>query len=201
VLKTLLKSLATRKSTDVVHNPYQNEGLLNNLRLYFEYHLRNSTTVLLVGEAPGFRGCRLTGIPFTSGVIIRNARHCMFREIQAEIKLNQLMSENTATIIWDFLGDNLPVPIFWNAFPFHPHKRGNPETNRRPTESEIDEGKAYLRTVRSIFKPKKICSLGKIGEKALKDTFQGGEVIYIRHPSYGGKKEFLKGIEQILMNK
>lgn len=197
MLDDLLESLSERESSEIVFNQYQDEEIRNNLKLYFNYLIQNKHDVLMIGEAPGYRGCRLTGIPFTSGVVIKNAKHKIFREIGSEIKLHQVFSENTATILWNFLGNDRPVPILWNAFPFHPHERGMLESNRKPDVQELKEGKKYLKIVYDIFKPKKLCSLGRVGEITLRELFPSEEIIYIRHPSRGGKKNFINGMLKI----
>lgn len=197
MLDDLLESLSERESSEIVFNQYQDEEIRNNLKLYFNYLIQNKHDVLMIGEAPGHRGCRLTGIPFTSGVVIKNAKHKIFREIGSEIKLHQVFSENTATILWNFLGNDRPVPILWNAFPFHPHERGMLESNRKPDVQELKEGKKHLKIVYDIFKPKKLCSLGRVGEITLRELFPSEEIIYIRHPSRGGKKIFINGMLKI----
>src|SRR5919112_3747801 len=42
-----------------------------NLELYLEEMLERSPAVLLLGEAPGFRGMRITGVPFTNRTMFR----------------------------------------------------------------------------------------------------------------------------------
>ncbi|WP_297209384.1 MULTISPECIES: uracil-DNA glycosylase [Thermodesulfovibrio] len=197
LLQGLLDSLSRRKSSNTVFNQYQDKNILNNLRLYLEYLIKNNSKILLIGEAPGYRGCRLTGIPLTSGKVIINFQRKIkiFKEIGNEIKLHQIVSENTATIFWNFLASyNKPVPILWNAFPFHPHKKEMPESNRKPNRSEIEEGKEYLKIIYDLFKPEKLCSLGCVGERVLNELFPYKNIIYIRHPSYGGKEKFINGI-------
>ena len=197
MLAHFLKSLAKRASTDTVFNQYQDKLILANLKAYISYLHQHNPEILLIGEAPGYRGCRLTGIPFTSGDIIRKAEHSIFKDRENEIGLRQVVSENTATILWNFLSTNKSLPILWNAFPFHPHQRGFPESNRKPDISEIDEGKTYLKTIYNLFKPEKLCSLGRVGESILKEVFPNEKIIYIRHPSHGGKKAFIEGMHKV----
>jgi uracil-DNA glycosylase len=151
----------------------------------------------MIGEAPGYRGCRLTGIPFTSSDIITTDKHELFKKIGRNLTYSQVVSENTATILWSFLGVNNSAPILWNAFPFHPHQSGKPESNRRPNVSEIREGEIYLKYIYDLFKPKKLCSLGRVGESVLKKLFPNKEITYVRHPSYGGKKDFIEGMKNV----
>jgi len=200
MLDHLLKILSERKSSEIVFNQYQDKDIRNNLRLYFGYLMRNNHDILLIGEAPGYRGCRLTGIPFTSGAVVKNHPHKIFKEIGNEIKLHQVVSENTATILWDFLGHNRRVPILWNAFPFHPHKQDMLESNRKPDVQELEEGKEYLKIVYDIFKPKKLCAVGRVGESTLRELFPNKEIIYVRHPSRGGKQDFINGMLKIYDN-
>lgn len=169
------------------------------MKLYFEWLLQNRKNMLLIGEAPGYRGCRLTGIPFTSGVVIKSARHKIFREIGAKIELHEVISESTAAMLWEVLDESKPIPVLWNAFPFHPYQSGFPESNRKPNSAEIEEGKRYLELVCELFKPEKLCSLGRIGEAIFTDLFPRRKIIYIRHPSHGGKKDFVRGMKEILL--
>ena len=47
-----------------------NELRRRNLEIYLQEMLDRRPRVLLVGEAPGFRGMRITGVPFTNRTII-----------------------------------------------------------------------------------------------------------------------------------
>lgn len=196
-VESLLEKLSQRESTMTVFNPYKDKNVLNNLREFFSYLLRNNSTILLIGESPGYDGCRWTGIPFTSGFVVRNSNHKMFREIGDRIVLKKVVKEPTGTIMWEFLGQDRPVPILWNSFPFHPYYNGNPESNRKPSTSEVSEGLEYLTMVSEIFRPKTMGSLGRVGERLLRKTFPDEEVVYIRHPSRGGKSEFILGMSNL----
>ena len=201
MLEKILELLSRRKSSSTVYNPYGNKDTCNNLKLYFGWLLKHNHHVLMIGEASGYRGCRLTGIPFTSGDIIKNSKHKIFKNIGSKIKLHKVAFENTAAILWEILEVNKPVPILWNAFPFHPHISGVPESNRSPSAVEIEEGKQYLLMVYNLFKPIKLCSIGRIGETILRESFPNKQITYIRHPSHGGKKEFEIGIKAVLQCK
>ncbi len=70
-----IRRLKARSESEIVFNPYGNPELARNLKHYLLYLYEHSPNpVLLVGEAPGFRGCRLTGIPFSSGGVIPRSR-------------------------------------------------------------------------------------------------------------------------------
>ena len=194
-----IKRLTTRDSSSTVFNPYSNKKVANNLKLYFEYILKNQDEyVLLIGEAPGYAGCRITGIPFTSGVTITNSSLPIFKAIKKQIFLKTIESEKTATIVWDYLESRGKIPVFWNSFPFHPHDKDDQLSNRAPTSDEIEEGKYFIESLVEKFKPKVIAAIGRKGERALNNIFPDKNIEYIRHPSRGGKSDFLKGIDNIL---
>ena len=198
MLKNFLKDLSEEKFSDGVINQYHDKDVLNNLKLHFDWLLRNNPKVLVVGEAPGYKGCRITGIPFTSGKQIRDSQHKLFLDIGNKIELKETIPERTATIVWNFFGKDRPVPIFWNSFPFHPYKINNPDSNRPPSSREIEIGRGYLEKMVDLFKPVKFYALGRSGERALKAIFPTEDIMYIRHPSFGGQKDFKDGMEQVL---
>ena len=94
-----------------VYNQYRDPEIVGNVRVYLEYLLDHRSSLLLVGEAPGYKGCRLSGIPFTSGNIVNTSLHPFFRECRTRLVLKQVMSEATAKIFWEFLGKDKPLPI------------------------------------------------------------------------------------------
>lgn len=195
----LLNQLKKRKNTEVVFNPYSNEDVLNNLRIYLNYLYENNfNEVFLVGEAPGYKGCRITGIPFTSGEVIKSTDFTIFNDFKESIILEKIEKENTAKIVWEYLNEKEYLPILWNSFPFHPFNENNPFSNRAPSYEEINEGRYYLNELINIFKPKIIASIGRKGEQTLKELFPKEKIKYIRHPSYGGKDDFIKGMDEIL---
>ena len=199
VFDTFLKRLQRRASRDQAFNPYKNPDLLANLRLYFEYLYKlNQKQVLLIEEAPGYKGCRLTGIPFSSCDLIQNSQHKLFRGLREQIVLQENTSENTAAMIWEQIEDKSVTPIFWNAFPFHPFSKGKQSSNRAPSAKEVEEGQWYIKELIKIFEPHTIAAIGRKGELALEKLNLKREIKYIRHPSYGGKTDFIKHINEVM---
>ena len=172
---------------------------INNLKLYLNNIYKRSPKYLFIGEAPGYRGCRITGIPFTSKFILtQDYGNGLFGTNNGYNNINQEQpyNESTATIIWQYFKNKKIIPFFWNAFPFHPHKKDNYNSNRLPTDDELIIGKKYIDELLKIFENEKkhikIVSIGKTPHKLLKNNS-----IYIRHPSRGGKNDFINGMNSL----
>ena len=97
----------------------------SNLERYFMFMWEQKSEILLVGEAPGYNGCRLTGVPFSFEDIIRNGVskgrvfgvHNGYKASTKKVK-----KEQSASAMWSVLETLDSLPLLWNAFPFHPHK-------------------------------------------------------------------------------
>jgi uracil-DNA glycosylase len=140
------------------------ERLLGYLRA------RRDAPLLLVGEAAGHRGARVSGIPFTSerqltGSGPAEATATIVRRTLVELGLEQ-------------------ETLCWNVVPTHPHLLGRPETNRRPTRAEIDASSLFLR---ELARGRTVIAVGRIAQAILGDP-------YIRHPSHGGAADFRAGL-------
>ncbi len=195
----IINKLKSRPSTTNVYNPYKNNKIANNLKLYFEYlYTKNQKDILLIGEAPGYLGCKITGIPFTSGDLFKNSEIEMFKALNQDIYLEKVEGELTATIVWELLKNKEKLPVLWNSFPFHPFTEDDENSNRAPSAKEIKEGEWYIQELVRIFDPKTIAAIGRKGEKTLKRLYHD-DIQYIRHPSYGGKAEFINGMNKILL--
>jgi len=197
-IEKFLDRLAKRANKNCTNNPYKDDRILNNLRVYLK-KLQKSyyNDTLLIAEAPGYSGCNITGIPFTTVKTINQKPHKIFYDLEKEIYKGKLYGDNSGTIVWDYLKDKNNLPLLWNAFPFHPYKKYNKLSNRKPNKKELEEGISYIIDLIEIFDPKIIASIGRYGQNSLVKIFPSKEIIYIRHPSYGGKKEFIKGMNLI----
>ncbi len=200
MLTHLLTKLSERKSSETVYNQYANKSVLNNLKLYLKYLVKSKPTVLLIGEAPGHLGCAITGIPFTSGEILMSSKHEFFVKNRKHFVLEKILQENTANAFWSFFENHKLLPIIWNAFPFHPHKKNILSSNRTPIRDEIGEGNEYLEMLYEIFKPEMLIGIGRKGENALNILFPYKKILYVRHPGRGGIHNYLKGIKNIFNN-
>ncbi len=196
-IENFIKSLSKYENSSNLTNLYRGNSQLSqirreNLKLYFDRMKKINPSVLLLGEAPGYKGCRLTGIPFTSERILENNE---FFKDQGYKLLNEdqsLESEISATIVWNELDNYENKPLIWNIFPFHPHKHNNISSNRTPTKEELKQGKEYLMQILDIFDIKKIIALGRKAESKIIDMDINNA--YVRHPANGGKNEFIRGL-------
>jgi len=129
---------------------------------------------LLVGEAAGHRGARVSGIPFTSE-----------RQLTGRGP-----AEATATIVRRTLAE-LGLEeraLCWNVVPTHPHRRGRPDTNRPPTRAEIEASRPF---VRELARGRRVVAVGRVAQAAL-------DAPYVRHPSHGGAQAFRDGLRRLL---
>lgn len=207
-IESFLETLQRQQNTPTVTNPYLDDGMVNNLRLYLKYMFEHmfahrGRRILLVGEAPGYKGCRITGIPFSSVKVLLSTDHSLFHAIKPQLSLgddalSEMTSENTATIVWQYLVDKKTIPLFWNSFPFHPHPTGKENKNRAPNSKEIAQGITYLQQLYAIFQPEIVAGVGVKGVECARKAYPEASIKYIRHPSYGGKSEFIKGMNSII---
>jgi uracil-DNA glycosylase family 4 len=149
-------------------NQYADASLLQErLRSYLES--RRDAHVVLVGEAAGYRGARVSGIPFTSE-----------RQLTGSGP-----AEATATIVHRVLA-KLGVAddvLLWNVVPTHP---GSETSNRRPTRHEVEAASPFLH---ELTRGRVAIAVGRLAASVL-------ETPYVRHPSHGGAAAFEAGLRQ-----
>jgi uracil-DNA glycosylase len=140
-------------------------------RLVSYLESRADATWLLVGEAPGYRGARISGVPFTSERQLTGAGP----------------AEATSTIVHRVLAELALTEgvLLWNVVPTHP---GTARSNRPPTRLEVEAGCAFAR---ELARGRQVICVGRIAEAAL-----GGD--YVRHPSHGGGQAFARMLATIV---
>ena len=169
-----------------------------NLRLYLEQLDAIGPRLMLVGEAVSYRGGRLTGIPFVSeslmlcGIGRVLGEHHGFRRATATPRPS---TEASATMVWATIRDIEPLPLLWNAFPFHPFLPGNPLSNRTPSARELQIGAPFIAWLLRLFPIERVAAIGNAAAWSL--TRLGIEHVKVRHPSQGGKTKFVAGMAQL----
>ena len=150
------------------YNQYTASSLLcARLRTYLA--ARAGAEIVLVGEAAGYRGARVSGIPFTSERQLTGAG----------------AAEATATIVHRVLAklgleDEV---LLWNVVPTHP---GSETSNRRPTRAEIQASAPFLR---ELTQGRAAIPVGRLAAAVL-------DAPYVSHPSHGGAAEFEAGLRR-----
>jgi uracil-DNA glycosylase len=156
---------------------------------------------LLVGEAPGYRGARVTGVPFTTpGRLLEGSTYGGLVSVANGYRVpddapQPRGGEQTATILWRTLDAYGVVPLGWNAYPFHPHKSGDGWTNRAPRRSEIAQGQAFLSAILTLFAPRRVIAVGNVAAGSLRVL--GVAHTHVRHPAQGGKADFERGMREV----
>ena len=141
----------------------------DRLAAYLDAHA--DAQLLFVGEAPGYRGARISGIPFTSE-----------RQLTGRGP-----AEATATIVHRVLTE-LGLDgcvLLWNVVPLHPGTAGS---NRRPSSEEIRAGRVFAD---ELAEGRRVIAVGRVAHGAL-----GGD--YVRHPSHGGAASFSAALRALI---
>jgi uracil-DNA glycosylase len=141
--------------------------------------------LLIVGEAPGYLGCRFSGVAFTSE-----------RQLAPEYRTSTHpagWAEPSATIVTGALTalalDERTVR--WNAVPTHPHRPDEPRSNRTPTAREISQGRELLHELIAVVAPHTIVAVGRVAGRLLHDA------PCVRHPARGGAALFRQGLANL----
>jgi hypothetical protein len=196
-------SLLMLDSGPNVFNPWNerdelNDSTLNGPRARVARllaHLQTRAKRILLGEAAGYQGCHVSGIPFTSERVIMAGMvprvSCEGRRLSTR---SLPWSEPSATTVWKaLLALNIAHDtILWNAYPWHPHKTGQPHSNRTPDRAEREHGIPVLDSLLRAFPRATLFAVGRHAEQALREV--GREATPLRHPSMGGAAKFHQGL-------
>jgi uracil-DNA glycosylase len=128
---------------------------------------REGAETILVGEAAGYRGARVSGLAFTSerqltGSGPAEASATIVHRVLAELGLEDAV-------------------LLWNVVPTHP---GTASSNRRPTRAEVAAARPFLA---ELARGRRVVAVGRVAAEAL-------DAPYVRHPSHGGAQAFAEGL-------
>ena len=173
-----------------------------NLRLYLTELAALEPRMLLIGEAVSYRGGRLTGIAFVSETVMLGGVETSsgrilgadrgYRKATAGPKLS---TEASATMVWGTIAGIRPLPLLWNAFPFHPFHPGEPDSNRVPSAAELLLGEKFIGRLLRLFPIEQIVAIGNQASLSLTRMDIAHEKV--RHPSQGGKNLFVAGMARL----
>jgi len=172
-----------------------------NLAIYLQEMLDRRPNVLLVGEAPGYRGMRITGVPFTNRTMFQGSANAfgLFGPGKGYVlpaNAAGIAAEPTATVMWDVLAELEFLPLLWSACPWHTHVPGRPLSNRTPTASEAALGTPFWQELTDIFPIDTVVAVGNVAHRSLRRS--GLDVPKIRHPAHGGRSGFKRGLQELL---
>jgi uracil-DNA glycosylase len=167
-------------------------------RLNLKAHLScDNPFCILVGESPGYRGARFTGVPFTSESLlvdqsIPRVEHPKGQRITTR-KLP--WKEPSATIVWEELNKHqiANCVILFNAMPWHPEGKDGALSNRPPKEAEKNACLECLSLFFELFPGLPVLALGNTADESLNRL--SIEHTKIRHPANGGAPLFRAGAD------
>jgi uracil-DNA glycosylase len=158
-------------SIGTTHNQYARSEL-RRTRLRDYLAARAQAETILVGEAAGYRGARVSGIAFTSERQLTGGGP----------------AEASATIVQRVL-EELGVTddvLLWNVVPTHP---GTATSNRRPTRAEVRAAQPFLA---ELTRGRRVIAVGRLAADVL-------EAPYVRHPAHGGAAAFAAGLRTLAL--
>jgi uracil-DNA glycosylase len=164
------------------------------------HHLDCDPAFILVGEAPGYQGCRYSGVAFTSERLLIEGAIPRIPAISNRLSTRRLpFSEPSATIVWKAL-NRLGIAdhtILWNALQLHPHRSGEPWSNRTPSPHELAIGEPALRCLIAAFPSARIVAVGRKAEYLMM-AMGVTPAATVRHPANGGATAFSAGLEALV---
>lgn len=168
--------------------------------------------IVFMAEACGYQGGRFSGIAMTCERMLLSRHPAVTAEMilgeagtrtswaDSPLPLKETQrrcgfNEPTDTVVWGAAAEAGLLPeefLLWNIFPFHPYQKGNPLTNRTPTEVELADGLSFAKIFLELAGTVQIFAVGKKSEETL--AAAGFNVIGLRHPANGGARQFREGL-------
>jgi uracil-DNA glycosylase len=87
--------------------------------------------------------------------------------------------------------------FLWNVFPLHPHEPDNPFTNRAHRPAERAAGEDVLAELITMLRPRRLVAIGNDATKSALKIAGIGSVVQVRHPSYGGQRDFIQQVAYV----
>ncbi|WP_329133757.1 uracil-DNA glycosylase [Streptomyces sp. NBC_01476] len=189
-----VRALPAPPDAEALYGP-QDPGPLRsrNLLHYLELMREIAPKVLLVAEAPGYRGMTVTGVPFMSvrqlttrpGPLTGRPEGDGF-EVPADPAAQW---EASSAAVWGALaGWRGRKPLLWGIYPHHPYVPGDPLTNRTPRAAEVAAGAPVALALAAVYGITSLVAVGRKAQGAL--AAAGIDAPAVRHPAQGGARIF-----------
>ncbi|MFN3475474.1 MAG: uracil-DNA glycosylase [Blastomonas sp.] len=164
----------------------------DNLERLLTAALDAKVETIWIARDLGYRGGRRTGVPLTDEVHLDRAGALMGGIDLQRATQGPAVAERTAAIVWRVLEQIGQPVMLWNVFPFHPHEASDPLSNRCHTRGEREATWPLLQALIAMLQPRRIVAIGRDAHLALGDV--GIPTSAVRHPSYGGQRDFIEGM-------
>lgn len=167
-----------------------------NLTSILESALASGAHALWVGRDLGHLGGRRTGLAITDELRLEAQAQMWGIPALTRATIGQPCGETTAREVWYWLEKFQRPTFLWNAFPLHPHRLGEPYSNRPHTTAEGEAGVHFLNYLYSEIQPRLVVALGRDAEGVLASL--NIPHVYVRHPSMAGLNDFRHAMGNLL---
>ena len=151
--------------------------------------------LLLVGEAMGYAGGRFSGLAFTA----ERTLAAWGPPYRATSLRPEGWAEQSGTIVHGTLEKLGLDAVLWNVVPAHPHRPGEPLSNRTPSVGELRAGAVVLAELIERLEPRAIVAVGRSAERALGELGLPCDAA-VRHPANGGATAFRDGLARYVLS-
>jgi hypothetical protein len=168
-----------------------------NLRHILSAAAEAGVADLWIGLELGHNGGRRTGLAMTDDANLEahGRRFGVSNRLSPATRAGPAR-EMTATIVWEALSGIDRAVFLWNVVPIHPHRPLEPLSNRRHTPSEREACLPHLRALIELLRPERLVAVGNEASTALKR--RGYPHVPVRHPAFGGKREFMMQVASLV---
>lgn len=209
-IQTIIEDIAS-VSLSGVFNPWSEtcdhdllpDEFLNRRERLLNHFSCPSTRFMIIGEAPGYQGCRYSGIAFTSEKLLLNRSIPRMDSLSGNRITDKKTpwAEPSATIVWKALYEFgvAEHTVMFNAVPWHPVGKKGIHSNRTPSRAEMSLGLKHLSRLVDYFSGVEIVALGNTASTCLDDL--NISHVKVRHPANGGATLFREGISELISKK
>ena len=165
-------------------------------------HLDGNPRWILIGEAPGYQGCKVSGIPFTSERLLREGAI-------PRIDLKGAAPQHADASLERTLGDDCVghTPRARYRRSHHPVERlslAPPQARQSALQpnthaGERESGRPVLLALLKAFPNARLFALGRQAEHTL--AALGISATPLRHPAMGGATKFRAGLRRALLKR